>query len=326
MIPQDDLYITEKDMLKIYVIGYQAKGESIIVSLGDNKFVGVIDCYKEDDLFITKQILDNLNVCRLDFLCWTHTDQDHTRGLSELFRYVSDTTTWIMPEGISYRELLTQIRDEHGKEYNEIFGLANKYVGADYFVSANQNTEIFNFNLVYQDFNYNFRLQSFSPLSKIVRNRSIKSVNDIVKLRNQESEERNLYSVGLLLSLTSNNAIKVCFTSDLVNKTITQMNSKFRKAIFERNTIIQMPHHGSKHSDELLKGNIAFFEHAFTTSFQSKKMPNEDIVAGYKSIGPVSKTGKGDDRYGVIKYEVPIIQEVIPGIIKVQYDAAAGLA
>ena len=59
MIEKDDMEITEDDILQLYIVGYENKGESIILSIG-NKFLGVIDCFKVGDKFKTKSIIKEM--------------------------------------------------------------------------------------------------------------------------------------------------------------------------------------------------------------------------------------------------------------------------
>lgn len=44
-IPIEDIYVKQDDKIELYVIGYEAMGESIIFNIA-GKFLGVIDCYK----------------------------------------------------------------------------------------------------------------------------------------------------------------------------------------------------------------------------------------------------------------------------------------
>lgn len=89
------------------------------------------DCYKGRDIFVTDRILKELGINELDFLCWTHIDWDHTKGLSELFRYVSPDTAFILPTGISVREILNSTiasKDYFSKEYRKIFQLIDNNI------------------------------------------------------------------------------------------------------------------------------------------------------------------------------------------------------
>lgn len=77
----------------LYVVGYSNIGESIIVLFKDIGrrdtdviFSFVVDCYKKDDLFITKHILDENNVSALDMVFWTHPHKDHTPGIDEIVK------------------------------------------------------------------------------------------------------------------------------------------------------------------------------------------------------------------------------------------------
>jgi ribonuclease BN (tRNA processing enzyme) len=107
VIPQGNVYISKKQTIDVHVIGYKTAGESIIVNIG-NKFAGIIDCYRTKQYFITMDILKDLRIKKLNFICWTHTDEDHTRGLPDILLspYVGKKTAFILPDGISSKEVL----------------------------------------------------------------------------------------------------------------------------------------------------------------------------------------------------------------------------
>ena len=58
MIEKDDIVISKGDHLHLHIIGYPNQGESIVINIG-NKFVGVIDCFKNSDCFKTKEIVES---------------------------------------------------------------------------------------------------------------------------------------------------------------------------------------------------------------------------------------------------------------------------
>lgn len=102
MIEKEDIFIDENDNIEICVVGYEKRGESIVISIG-KKFLGVIDCYKKRDLFLTKKIIENKKI-PIDFLCWTHSDWDHSFGLSELKEFFTENTHVIVPDGFQAKE------------------------------------------------------------------------------------------------------------------------------------------------------------------------------------------------------------------------------
>ncbi|WP_291628078.1 hypothetical protein [Clostridium sp.] len=323
MVEKDDIWITKDDYLNVYIIGYENQGESIIISIGD-KFIGVIDCYKVNNLFETKRILKEYGV-PLDFVCWTHVDWDHTYGLSELREFINNSTAFIIPEGYTATEVRSMFLDSNNykhKEYKKIYDTLDD-ISPDNFISANNNTEIYNFKFKYEEAEYDFLMKSFAPLSKIVRSLGSKNLKDtILGLKSKDDFGRewyegynrfnNLFSVGLEITLKLKfEDIRVCLTGDLDNETIDNMNPKAINRIFTRNTILKIPHHGSNNANKLIDFNYdksIAFDYAVSTSFKSAGLPNSSILEKYNRYGNVYRTDKENcNKYGIVKYTYPIV-------------------
>lgn len=92
--------------LSIYLIGYKNVGESIIVLFNDEQktdesavFSIVVDCYKNDNLFLTQKILDDNGVKGVDMVCWTHPHRDHTPGIDAIVnKYFKPDMWFFMPK------------------------------------------------------------------------------------------------------------------------------------------------------------------------------------------------------------------------------------
>ena len=56
-----------------------------------------MDCFYLSEVDKIKEILDKNNVEKLDFICWTHPDFDHSKGLRNVIdEYMSQKTMiWI---------------------------------------------------------------------------------------------------------------------------------------------------------------------------------------------------------------------------------------
>lgn len=98
----------KKLIVKIFVIGYSERGESIVVFFYDSVdekvlYTVVIDSYKTShNLFKTIEILEKANVKHVDLLCWTHPDADHTVGMEEIVDNFCDAKSMIfIPENMS---------------------------------------------------------------------------------------------------------------------------------------------------------------------------------------------------------------------------------
>jgi beta-lactamase superfamily II metal-dependent hydrolase len=100
--------ILEKNLyIELYLIGYKNIGESIVFLIYcDSRVVysGVIDSY-EQEMNKAVEILERNNVNSLDFICWTHPDEDHSIGIDTLIeKYASENTTIYIPECINGSE------------------------------------------------------------------------------------------------------------------------------------------------------------------------------------------------------------------------------
>ena len=104
--------ISSRDNLivKVYIIGYSLRGESILILFldkGDNLKVLysiVIDSFKYKGEHKTLDIMDdyNLKVLKLNMLIWSHPDFDHTLGLKEIIQnYCDENTQVVLPYGMT---------------------------------------------------------------------------------------------------------------------------------------------------------------------------------------------------------------------------------
>ena len=328
MVEKDNVLITEDDYLSLYVIGYEKQGESIILSVGD-KFIGVIDCFKVGNLFETKRILDEKGI-PLDFICWTHVDWDHTYGLSQLSEFINENTVFITPEGYTSTEIRNMFLESDNYKHNEfrkIYEILDD-IRPNNFISANSNTEIYNFKFCNQDNEFDLIMKAFAPLSKFAKDLGKKNLKDTVSKLDYNksfgtewydgySSFNNLFSVGLEITLKLKiEDIRICLTGDLDNEMIREMNPKAIERIFSRNTILKIPHHGSSNASGLIDfkyKNEMKFNYAVTTSFKipDVPLPKQDILKKYSKHGNVFRTDCNENvKYGIVKYTYPIINPI----------------
>lgn len=325
-IEHANILVTEKETLKMYVVGYGYQGESIIITIGDRKFAGVIDCYRTSDQFITKKILDKLNIKKLDFICWTHIDWDHTKGLSQLSKYVKKDTAFILPEGLSTREIQDIIKKGsvsgvYDKEFNQIFKMIKK-VDYKHRLTVNQLSSIYEFDIVFKGDKkrYRFKMDSFAPIAGIVHDCLEETVEEFYesitlpkkskgKWYTKPNRNNNLFSVGLRLILEgSTERINICLCGDLDDKTIIEMDEAQRNIVFNYNTLLKIPHHCSEKTDSLFSlGCIHEFGYGVTTKFRNV-LPNMDMLKKYnnKCKESISRTDLKKGKYGVVIYKIPL--------------------
>ena len=95
--------------LRIHVLGYYPRGESILVVLYDTMRKCVlqsilIDCYEVNNINRFEKLLNeyNLHKNKLTYFIWTHPDEDHSVGIPDLIKkYVDKRSLIFVPCGLS---------------------------------------------------------------------------------------------------------------------------------------------------------------------------------------------------------------------------------
>lgn len=331
MIEKDDIMISKTDHLHLHVIGYPKQGESIVLNIG-NKFVGVIDCFKKSNCFKTKEIVEEYGG-RIDFICWTHSDWDHTFGISELKEYFYDETAIIVPGAFQAKEWRTfvldnpEVKDYKLKEYKEIFKIIDETKGYLY-QGVNESTELYNFRLINGSNEIEFGMKSFAPMGKILRNLESEYLKGATekkeikeKLFKKYNQDNNLFSVGLLITLkVYGGMLKIVLTGDLDNKVIDSMHKKSVERVFSRSNIIKIPHHGSVSASSLIDFDYPEgikFDYAITTNYQDK-LPQDEILSKYTQYGKVINVNyHNKDIFGIAEYEIPLL-DIVENINELQ--------
>lgn len=315
------------DTLDVYVVGYKTMGESIILNFA-NKFYGLIDCYETKSINKTEEILESLGVKSLDFICWTHTDLDHTKGLSKIINKFVDyhKTKFFIPEGFSPKEIFSQFKENYDNEYSEIFELADEKFHPYNIISSNQNTvQSYSFRYSSSPTDLVCQIKCYTPISPIVRNLSFQAIEQYFKTGTGKSKP-NYFSIVLKLTIKHQDIIPInlCFTSDLDNYVIQRMLNEEALECFAHNLFLKIPHHGSTNSNKIFPF-IKSIGHAATTAYAPSNLPNNDIIKRYKSYGDVSYTNKAGGELGVIKYKIKLKKQPI-GLIEIdKYEGAAGI-
>ncbi len=259
--------------LEVYLIGYKTEGESIlflIKSKEDTLFCGVVDCYEYQNINKTIELLESENINRIDFLCWTHPDLDHSLGIDNLVeRYIDINTQVILPEGISGDEI--QYNDRVKKTFEKIDGLIKPRRGKrKYNVKSASDYKVLK-RLTFRNYEEDiiFEIRSIAPNSTIVRSR--KQSKDI---------EKNDFSIALILSVGE---INVLLAGDIENYTIKNFEEWY---IPEKIDCLKIPHHTSKTSNKIL--NFIYPEYkcdiASTTVYRNNNLPDIDLINIYKDV------------------------------------------
>lgn len=286
-------------IIKIFVIGYSSRGESILFLFLDKEnslvlYSIVVDCFKYKGLNKTKEILDQYKIQTLDMLCWSHPDFDHTKDMETLLScYCGKHTKIITPYGLNGK--LYDVIDYNKEDISIVHEIINLNQKKGYHLTSavtpglNQPMEYICFS-DYPD-QIKTQISTLSPFSPDI-NRHIGSDRKIKK---------NDLSIALFIEV-ENYHFLLC--SDIEDNTIRQMmNSSFDNPIF-----IKIPHHTSPTSQALLellqvdKMNT----YGCTTIYKQHKLPNEELLEKYKDhCKTVHSTGTSKAKHinhGIIEY------------------------
>ncbi len=301
--------------IELFVIGFKYEGESIVFLVkcdGGVCFSGLIDCY-ETEQHLIENILKNNNVESLNFICWTHPDMDHSKGIRYIVNKFSKeiTNLWI-PENVEFidrncgkkiKNFFTYIRQNICKKNTKF----KVYTVSDYKNLMAYNPIEFN----YRGCIYNLNIHSLAPSS--YRIKSMFYRNNYCK---------NDRSIVLHINMGK---INLFFTGDIENGMILEMPTDY---IPKNNDFIKIPHHGSTSSDALIDkigGNNAI---SCSTVYRRGKinLPDQTIMGKYKIKSErLVCTGKVDSakekhKYGVAKFKFDILNL----LTKVSFEGNAG--
>lgn len=231
--------INEKLTIETKIIGYRNQGECILIFIrvdGVIAFSALTDCYMTASVDKISDILDEYHVSKLNFLCWTHPDFDHSRGMKKIIqKYVDENTQIWIPEGIeSYsikcsekvRELFCEL-----KECVVGYGAYNVYTVSDKKDLLCYDT--YCFAKGYEE--YVLKITAYAPNSRLIRKQNY--LDQFVK---------NNHSIFFILELGN---VKIFLTGDIEDETI----DKLPQGVSDYAHIIKIPHHGSDTSTRILE-------------------------------------------------------------------------
>lgn len=301
MIPMDQIVRNVSDcsrvILRIKVIGYRNQGESIIFELVDSSadaiiYIGCVDSYELSHENKTLQYLNSLKDRKLDFFCWSHPDNDHSKGLLEIYRQACDGNTLIcIPATLD--EKLNQkldLSDANRRIYDEFDAHNNSFPGKLLGISTNKGDiieEIFIKDPVGHE--VEFRLWGVAPNGGIIRSWRSTS-NESVK---------NVLSVCLVIQL---GAYRFILGGDVPDESIGYI---YRPQVKDP-VWIKLPHHGS--DTGILMADWITYEsgnlYACTTVFTPKNLPDDTVLNRYMNRGcsRIDSTHTGFCPYGEIDY------------------------
>lgn len=297
-------HLIETDDLRadLYLIGYPEMGESQVFVIKKKNsniifFSAVIDCYTENSINKTIEILNEYNIESLDLLCWTHPDDDHSLGIQDIVEnFCTNNTKILLPEGIygsdddfveynsSIINFFSRIKDNNlNRTYNinstTVFPYQTQGIETVLFVRG--LTEI------------KFQITALAPISAIVR----RKISGKLKIKNN-------ISIALLFEFGE---LALFLTGDIEDQTIRLIASNSLSNL----SYLKTPHHTSFSSVALLDILSEYYTESkipvtCTTAFRKYNLPDEELIEKYKPYTNSFYTTHNDsslDAFGIIKFE-----------------------
>ena len=291
---------TSKLQIKLYVIGYKEQGESIIMFFVDSVkdtvvYSIVIDsCLANDGSSKTIEILNKKHVNKINILCWTHPDTDHTLGIDALVKdYCDKTTKILIPYGLYGRD--TDPIDYNEGDQERIRNL--------YQYNTRRTKCVIPVGPASNDWERIIDLQFddiLNPTDAIIRAMSPHKDYIAENITTDSKIEKNHLSISLMVKVGE---YKFDFCGDITNRTINHIwNLPFDRPLF-----LKTPHHTSRYSLNLL--DILITDEncmGCTTTFSREGLPHDDAIQSYLERYTVFHTtgtsNEDSPNYGIVEY------------------------
>ena len=286
------------------IIGYKNQGEAILIFIYSDDVISysiLIDCYVTANTDKITELLDSHNISALNFICWTHPDLDHSKGLKKIIeKFASDKTQIWIPEDVDYNEISCS------NEVKELFiYLNNCLTSQDAIYNVYSTSDVKNM-LCYDSvcfkhgiYEYPLKITSYAPNSKLIRKQNY--MDQFIK------NDRSIFC-----TLELGNAC-IYLTGDIENSTISML------PIDQINPychICKIPHHGSETSTDFTS-ILSKCDIACSTVYRGGKssLPNKAVLDTYKEnatflycTGRMKRTEERHS-YGIITITTNIIDE-----------------
>lgn len=293
----------EKAYLRIKVLGYPNKGESIMISLRYDEvelYNIITDCYEIYGSHSWANLLSGNT--RIDAFIWTHPDEDHSLGVQTLLdKFDPDGRARIFVPTSLTKDLLERnnkqdavstylyLKNKYNKgrrrQWNEVS--LSEYESPRFFISKTIFETKTNVPL-------DFKLGFMAPIGSIV-NRRI----DIEKMSSGQMNDMSLFFIVQI------NSVNYIFGGDLAKQTIQFLDEEH----LNNCRFIKIPHHGSKDSIRLVDRIQPLQSselHSVTTVFGDSN-PFDVVLDKYAEKNySVYSTGRGKEPYGLVEFDYNI--------------------
>lgn len=306
-----------KDLIiRIFVIGYSSQGESIVVLFHHkNKpfpvyFSMVIDSFAigSGANYVNKtiEILRSYHVDKINLLCWTHPDNDHTRGLDDILKDFCDEHTSInIPygvEGTDTDHINYNKGDVHRIQYMLKLGKTKATLNPISVIQQGHSS-IHEFDISNDSGSIPIIIEALSPFGAEL----------LKKKADYQHTKKKIYKNDFSIALSMKVGSYVFnFCGDIVDEAIASI----RKQPFQDCIFIKIPHHSSPSTQSLVQylpqreesedycvNNITL---ACATVFTGKNLPDFDVIGDYlekKHVVHCTGSAKAENvNYGVVRY------------------------
>ncbi len=291
----DDLF------LDIYIVGYTHQGESILCVLREKEsilFTSVIDTYKPSSR--TNYVADILTILgnpTIDMFIWTHPDEDHTIGLTDLMASFDSNHE----ASVFIPSHLSEIAGTEALgEFSKILAWYNP-TGRGVVLKTKLNEISLTENEVRTLYNLTFiEKTTLAKIHFIAHFYLPNSSRAIRKANNWKSAKTNEHSIVHSFLF---NGQQYVFCGDLTKNNVFLLPDEFYSSV----KFIKIPHHGSKEPNNLpgimMSKGVAEAASATTIYQMGADDPDDDVIEMYKKISScIYSTGKGTTSdFGCIK-------------------------
>lgn len=274
-------------LVRIITIGYEKKGESIIVIL-KNKidesiiYSLVIDSFYRKKQHRTVELLRENNVDRLNLICWTHPDSDHSYGIDAILSEFGDNQTKIItPISFWSDDYAIKAFQANPREVNFVKHLReiNKHTKCSLTtiaVPVGGSALIDRVKIIAGIDEITCSIDAVSPFVS-----ELKGLIDahIADPHNVPAPTRNQTSVSTLITI---GPYKMLFGADLPNDEIELMDEeRICNLVF-----LKIPHHCSESSKRMLdyilpSSNMLACTTVYRSTKPGSELPHQHILLNY---------------------------------------------
>lgn len=225
----------------------------------------VIDCYETKKINKTIEILQKNDITRIDFFCWTHPHEDHSKGIKKLVEYFKEETIILLPSELTARNINMETKEI----YEELTSLNrnNRKKSGTLMVTSDEKPILNKKFLGTNNEVLDIKVIALAPISK----------NIINQTKNIETNY-NDYSIMLLVEIDKH---RLLFTGDIENSTINYIEEHYDS--IDNVDYLKLPHHCSTTSNNIFNIIDCDINNIVCTTTINKKnnLPCKELYKDY---------------------------------------------